>query len=357
MVLTTSTNFLFALYKGVEKLKYESNVSVFTNFGLLILTILLLFIKSDILLIASGFVISRIIGFVLALKYSFIILHNIAFKLTFSGIEKLKKKVFIWGSHLVFNYLFFQLDTLLLALWKNDFEVGIYQSVFKLILLPLLIPDILVNTLTPVLARLNVENQQQWKKIGHIMNKVLFITIIPITLILFLFAEDIIQIVYGRNNYLSAIPVLKIFAFVIFVRFNTEAFALMLTTSNRQVIRMKVVIFAAFLNLGLNYYMIPAFGVKGAALVSLITNIFVGAMYGLYNLPLFVEWIVNIKTIAIVILSSTIVFIFFLFSNLSIFIGVPIILISYFSIAYYYFFTKAENKILLPNGLLFPRVE
>ena len=354
MVFTNMTNFLYALYKGFERLEFETKVSLIINISLLILTIILIILKADIITIAVAFVSTRIIGFFFGIKYSFIVLKGISFKLLFTGFSKIKKKVFVFGFNLAFNYLFFQLDTILLAFWKGDYEVGIYQSVFKLILIPLVIPDIFINTLLPVLSRLNVENEAQWKKIGEIMNKLLFIIIIPISIILFIYADQIINIVYGAKEYASAVPILRIFALTLFVRFNLEAYALMLTTSNRQHVRMNVVIAATFLNLILNYYMINSYGAYGAAIVSLITNVFVGLMYYLNALPLFFEWVINTRTVVVFVLSCALAYSFWLLRSYSIFIFTPVILVLFAIITFKYFLTNKEKDLIIPLGIKIP---
>ncbi|MCX6171135.1 MAG: flippase [Ignavibacteriales bacterium] len=350
VVFNTLSNFLFAFFKGYEKLEYEMKVSLFVNICLFIFTLILIVIKANILYVAGVFVITRFLGFALGLKYSFIVEKNISYKLVFGGFGEIKDKVLVFGLHLFFNYLFFQLDTILLALWKGDYDVGIYQSAFKLILIPLVIPDILTNTLTPVLARFNIENQIQWKRLGNIMNKVLFIIGLPISIILFVSSEQIINIIYGSKNYWQAIPVLRVFAIILFIRFNLEAFALNLTTSNRQNIRMYVVIIATLLNFVLNYFIIPVYGAFGAVTVSLITNCFVGFIYFVVTIPSFNKSVMNFKTWFVFIMSMGLSLLLWLFKSVTIFLIAPTVIIIFILIGYFYFFTKEEKKLILPKG-------
>jgi O-antigen/teichoic acid export membrane protein len=292
-----------------------------------------------------------VLGFAVGIIYSRKLLKNITFSFIFTGFKQIKGKVFVFGFNLVFNYLFFQLDTILLALWKGDYDVGIYQSVFKLILIPLVIPDIFINTLLPVLSRLNVENIERWKRVGSVMNKILFIVIIPITIIFFVYAPQIIGLIYGAKKYAAAVPILRVFALTLFVRFNLEAYALMLTTSERQHIRMKVVIVATALNLVLNYFMIRSHGAYGAAVVSLITNSFVGLMYYLTTLPLFKEWMFNFKIISVLLFSAGFGYLCWLSAGVTVFLSAPVIAGVFILIAYYYFFSKEEKKLIIPAEL------
>jgi len=232
--LTTLTNFLFALYKGFEKLEYETGVSLIVNVTLLVIVIVLLIVHVNVIYIAYSFVITRLIGFLVAFTFSFNLLPTIKYKITFVRWKELKDKVIIFGLTLLFGTLFFQLDTILLSIWKGDKDVGIYQAAFKLIALPLVIPDILINALLPVLTRLNEDNEQKWIKLEVLLNKTLTFISIPLSIILFIFSDYIINFIYPINEYSDAIPILRIFAIILFFRFAVESFALMLTTSNRQ---------------------------------------------------------------------------------------------------------------------------
>ncbi len=345
-VFTTLTNYLFALYKGFEKLEYETKVSLIINVGLILIVLPLIFLKVDVLIIALVFVATRFIGFIVAVVYSYKLIPNLSFKLLFEGFNDIKNKVFVFGFFLLFNNLFFQLDTILLSLWKGDKTVGVYQAAFMLIMLPLVIPDIFINTLMPLLSRLNIENPLQWKKVGYLMNKILIAIVLPISIILFVYAEQIIKIIYGMKNYSETIPVLRIFALTLFVRFSLESYALMLTTSQRQKIRLYTVIAATLLNFVLNYFLIPIYGAYGAAIVSLITNLFVGIIYYTTNFGLVTEYLFNVKTLTFLLISFVIASMFWLVKSINLFITVPFVGLTFILIIYYFFFTKDEKELI-----------
>jgi O-antigen/teichoic acid export membrane protein len=353
MAFTALTNFLYAFFKGFEKLEYETKVSLYINLSLLVCIILFIIFNADLIYIALIFVFTRIFGFFIAMKYSTYVLKNLSFKPLLPKFKEEKSKILVYGLHLVFSYLFFQLDTILLAFLKGSYEVGIYQSVFKVTLIFLALPEIFVNALLPVLSRLNVENRFQWSKVGKLMNKILFIVIIPISITLFVFAENIINLIYGFQNYVEAVPVLRVFAIIIFVRYNLETFALMLTTSNRQYIRMYVVIIASILNIILNYLVIPHYGVYGAAIVSLITNTFVGLIYIFANHSLFKEWMLNIKIISVIILALISTLLLWVSKNAIVFYSSPIFIVMFFVFAYFYFFSKEEKSLIFSDKLNF----
>lgn len=276
---TTLTNFLYALYKGNEKLQYEAKVSFIINFGALIIILFLIFLQQSIIVLAITFSATRLLGMFIAIYYAYHLVPDLKFKVEFKETKNVLSQVMIFGMFLIFGNLFFQLDTILLAFLKGEESVGIYQAVFRLIVLPLLIPEVIINSLLPTLSRLNSADNAKWQRLSEIFNKFLLIISFPISIVIYLFADIIIGIVYGTAEYSIAIPILRIFAFIVFIRFCFEGNGLILTTSKRQKTRMQIVFIATLFNLILNYFLIPKYGIFGAAYVSLFTNVFVAIAY------------------------------------------------------------------------------
>jgi len=356
MAFSSLSNFLSALFKGFEKLEYETRVTLAMNLLLILLSIPLILLRINIYVIALTFVFTRLIGFTLGIFYSKSVLSNISFKFVLEGFNKIRNKVLVFGFFLFFNNLFFQLDTILISLWKNDSEVGIYQAVFKLIMLPLVIPDIITNTLLPTLSRLNYENKEQWIKIGKFINKLLIGIVVPIAIIMFVYAEQIIEIIYGSKNYLNSINVLRIFSLVLFIRFSFEAHALMLTTSDKQHIRLFTVLFATLINLVMNYFLIPIYGALGAALVSLLTNVFVGIVYFIYNIKIFTDFIVNKRIILYLSVSLFFAFILWQYSKINRFLSFFVFSLFFLFGVYFFYLTDEEKRLLLsPNNKIFKK--
>lgn len=351
MFFSALTNFLFAFFKGFERMEYETNVSFIINIGLLVSVVVLVFCKVSILVIGLVFLFSRIAGFAFAVYYSSKVKSDLSFRLDYSNIWETKNKILVFGLFLLFNNLFFQIDTLLLGIWKGEFEVGIYQSVFKFILLPLIIPDIFTNALMPALSRFYTSNRLQWERTGFMMNKLLSVIVIPISVILFVYADQIVHLLYGGQKYLEAIPVLRILSLTLFVRFSFEAFSIMLTTSNRQHIRMWAVISAATLNIVLNYYFIKKYGALGASIVSFVSNLFVILVYLYFLRRLFVVWILKYEQLFLYLFSISIFIVAWWLRSINVFIGTSCLLVVFVPYIYYLYFDKDEKKIIFSTDV------
>lgn len=346
LLFTSLNNFFAGVFKGYEKFIYETRVSLLSNFLLIALTISLLLLHRSIIEIAVAFASSRIIGTIYSIYNLYRLDKELTFKPDLSGFKLLGSKVLIFGFHLIFAYLFFQIDTLLLAKFKGDYSVGIYQSVFKLVMLPLVIPDVFINSFLPTLSRYFSEDKKEWIRLGSIMGRILFICALPISVIMVFYSKEIINLVYGLKNYNDAVNVFRVFGLIILVRFTLEPFALMLTTSDRQIVRLITVIAATILNVTLNYFVIPVYDTLGASVVSLTVNTFVGIIYFTVLKDDFNFWLVNLKNLFALLTVFLIGFLFYELVNLNFLIEVMMILIIISVAGYKFYITNSEKEIL-----------
>jgi len=349
IAFTAITNFYFALFKGFEQLHHETKVSFINNLILLCALVIMGIIGVSIYIVALVFVGVRAIGLLTSYRIASRLLPDQSFRFNFKGWKEDRNQIIIFGLHLLFGNLYFVLDTILLAFWRGDHDVGIYQSAFRLISICFVIPEMIVNALMPVLSRFHGENQKNWDRIGKLMNKTLFFIGLPVALIFVIYADQIIYLVYGIKAFSEAIPILRIFGIIILIRFATETYALMLTTSLRQKKRMLVVFVATIFNYVLNLYAIPKYGPQGAALVSLATNILVGSGYIIasrLNRRMFIQWIIDPRCVIMTILTGIISFLLWEIRSFSIVYICPIVIIIYSLTIYFLGYTKDERILL-----------
>lgn len=342
-IFTTITNFLFGFLKGHEKLQYETKVSFTVNFGTLVILLFFVLNKTNIITIAIIFAITRFFGLLLTVYYTLRVQPNISFKIKLANYSKIINQVLIFGLFLIFGNLYFQLDTILLSFYKGESSVGIYQAVFRIVLLPLILPEVMINSILPVLSRNFNDNYITWNLLGKTLNKFLLILGIPFFLGSFFFAENIINLIYVGKEYALSIPVLKIFSLIILIRFYAETFGLMLTTSGKQNYRMIIVVAATFINLALNMYLIPIYGVIGAASVSLITNIFVMFSFILIQKNLFSNWSNNILNSNILYGFISMTLLFYLLTLVNLWYLSFLIVLGYLVFAYFKILSASEK--------------
>ena len=270
--------YIYAFYKGHDAMHHEAKNTFIQNVSLLIALIVLGLMGATPTVVAFVFIASRFFGATLLIFQVTRSYGATLFTPQASGVLKTFWLALPYGVNLLFAAMLFQLDTLLLAHWKGEQVVGLYQSVVKIIALVLILPDVITNALLPVLTRLKVEDQLRWQKLSFLLTKSMFCLAIPFS-VMFAFGNvTILHVVYG-GNFSAAGPVLKIFAITLLVRFAAEPFALVLTTANQQHQRMWIIVIVTMFNLLVNSYAIPHFGAIGAAVVSLVSNLLAGILY------------------------------------------------------------------------------
>lgn len=347
VVFTTFTNFFNAIFRGFEKFDYEMKISFITNLLFLILLSVFGLLKIPLIFIMLLFVFSRLLGIILSAQKAITLVGTNFIGIDFTEWRSIISKILVYGLHFLFGNLFFQLDTILLGAWKNDYDVGIYKSAFNVMLFILIISDNAFNTFLPMISRLYNENIEKWKNLCHLYYKMFFILVLPISMSVFFYSDQIINILYGKKLFSGAVPVLKIFSLVILFRFIGEPYALMITTSKRQHLRMIIVISATAISFMLNYIIIPIYGFYGAAIVSLAVNFLVCCAYIFVNHISYLNWIFELKNILaflIVILGS--ILLYFYQSHIIIFIMSVLL---YIPVAYFGVFSNKEREIIFSN--------
>lgn len=351
-IFTTITNFLYALFRGNEKLQYETKVSFWVNISTLLVVLALIIDNQSIIVISMAFVFMRFVGLILAIYFAYHILPSLSFNFVFNNIKSTLNQVIIFGLFLVFGNLYFQLDTILISFLKSEDEVGIYQAVFRLIMLPLILPEVFINSIMPALSRMHTNNMDKWENTGKFLSKFLIIVAIPVSSSLFIFAPEIINLIYGKVEYSKAIPILEIFALIVFIRFFGETYGLMLTTSQRQKYRTIVVIIATILNLLLNIIIIPSYGINGAAIVALLTNVLVAISFYLLMKSQLKNWGKDYINFTFFLIVSSTLASFIIFKSIDIWFLFLISFLSYFYFIYKYYLSEFEKKYILDMKLL-----
>lgn len=303
VLLGSLTNFAFAVFKGAQQFHHEARISLGGNAVLLVLLVVLGILGTPLVVIAAAFLATRAGMAAQALRRLVRLFGREALRIRIDGTRELLRGVAVFGLHFLFGNLFFQLDTVLLTLLRDDAEVGVYQGAFKIAVLALIVPDIVVTSTLPAMTVLHASDVARWREGGRLLAKLLMLAALPVSLLLFVVPEQVIALVYGNRDFAHAVPVLRLFSLTVLVRFAVDAYALMLTTSDRQAIRMWIVMGGTVVNLLLNVALIPRFGAAGAAAVSLATNALVGGAYVVASGMPYGRWLLDPRAIVMLLLA------------------------------------------------------
>ena len=240
------------------------------------------------LLVLVEIVLTVILGFVLRSEIAFVLgmiaaaVFEVIFSFSISPRPKLEfdfKKLkilmslgkWITGAK-IFDYLFSHGDDIVVGKLLGVHQLGIYQQAYKISSLPIIeVTETFQKVTFPVYSKMIAEG----KSLKETYLKTLFVTcliVIPFGLILYMFPEEVVIILLGKN-WLSAVPTLQVLAiFGIVKTVANSSFPLLLAYKRQDVVMILTIV--GILGLGISIYpLINLYGLVGAGLSTIIGSL------------------------------------------------------------------------------------
>jgi O-antigen/teichoic acid export membrane protein len=182
----------------------------------------------------------------------------------------------------IFSFLFNNLDSLALGFFRNASEVGIYSTAIITVSMVWFTQELFMQLFLPLVTKeFSKGNFLLVKEISKQVGKWIFAVNLPISIIVILFPNAIINILFG-SQFIAAGPVLRILAVgqLIFSLGSLLTNLILITGRSRWVLINLIVV--SLINLILEIVLVPHYGLLGAALAATISM-------SLLSLILFVE--------------------------------------------------------------------
>lgn len=225
---------------------------------------------------------------VIFLKIFFYVYHNKKIKikkikyryLRIFIISVIKKSFYFWIGYIYF-LVFTQIDKIMIGNMMDKSEVGIYSiavqltNVLAIIILPI------QNTLYPVLLR--EKNKEVYIKKWQYFNTLITYFYLIITLLSFPVLKYSFSFVFSKE-YSEAIYIYYLLSISVFLKANACLRMSYITLFNLGNLIVKLSITGIILNISLNYFFIKNFGIRGAAVATVITQFLTGnILYSLFK--------------------------------------------------------------------------
>jgi O-antigen/teichoic acid export membrane protein len=191
--------------------------------------------------------------------------------------------------------LSYRFDTILLNIFRGDAETGYYNAAYNLIFSFIVISNALNVALYPSLARQSVSDPQRLPEIYSRSLRYLMIIALPITIGVFVLADQIVVFLY-ESAYLQTAPALKILIMVLPLMFVSEFLGYIVVIANQESRVARAIVISTALNISLNLLLVPRYGFIAAAWMTVITEFVLVTQY-LYYLRAQVyqlNWIKNV---------------------------------------------------------------
>jgi O-antigen/teichoic acid export membrane protein len=239
------------------------------------LTIFVVLEKQNVVMITAAQLVATIL---ISLMLYAHLRREIRLEVNFSRLLEMLKIGLPYGIAVIFLYVYFQIDMFMLTLMRSSFEVGVYSASYRLIAILLLIPGIVTSVIYPILFQLGVESKEKHRETIEKIFKVLSAVGIPGSVLLFVLANPLLTWLYN-NRFQESIPIMMLLSWFFALECLSFSLGDVLTTTNRQWTRAKIQGGAALLNIAINFYAIPRYGIYGASVATLLTELYVFVMY------------------------------------------------------------------------------
>ena len=205
----------------------------------------------------------------------------IRYQFDFKYWQEITIKALPYGIALVLNTLYFRMDTILLSLMKDLDEIGMYGVAMRMLDVLVIIPVYFMNSVLPVMTRYLEEKNAKIMKLIQYSFDFLVAMGIPIVAGIFVLSKKIIQLVSseefvsGNVFEYGADLALTILIFALLFSFINSLFGFTLVAIGKQVKLLWINLFCVIFNLISNLIVIPFYGFRGAALTSVLSELFI----------------------------------------------------------------------------------
>lgn len=264
---------LSSLFTAYEKMEYPAALSTLA-------TILKVSLGVLVLLFGFGFVglafVSLIVNlFTLAFLYWLVVRTFFRPRMEFDsglGREILKTSYPLMINHLL-STLFFRVDVTLLQPLQGDRVVGWYTTPYKILDGLNIIPSTFTIAVFPVISRLARDARESLLRAYLLSLKWLIIISLPITLLIFYYAEGLILILGGEEFLPHSAIALQLLIWFLPFSFINSLTHYVLIALNQQAFLTRAFIIGFGFNLAANLIFIPIYSYPAAAVITVVSEL------------------------------------------------------------------------------------
>lgn len=271
---------LYCTFQAHEAMKYPSIGSIVERIFVATAAIIALMLGARAGVIAAIMAVGTMLNYLLCRHFFRRMVPTVP-KGRLSATLNVLKVEFPYFLLAIFGVIYFRIDAVMLSLMTNETVVGWYGAAYRFFDILMFFPSIFITALFPVLSRLWGKENGTLARTAERSIELMLLAGIPIAVIVFAFAREIIDLFFGLADYGQSVLLLQIFAvglLIIYINFilGTTVFA-----SDKQRRWSFVTFIAVIINVILNYFMIPytqlhlGNGGIGSAVATLLTEFYI----------------------------------------------------------------------------------
>jgi len=267
--LTLFSRFLISIFLGAEKITIYNKVNIFNStFQLILITVFLVILKQGVF----GAVISYVLG-IIGCALVVIILITKLTKITFYLNQRLLKDSTKYGLKAYFGnltqFLNYRLDMLLVATFLTPASVGLYSISVGIAERLWMLPGTIATVLFPRISSLKDKDANN---LTPRITRHTFLIIFVLALILALIARPLIKILFGSVFLPSVMPLMILLPGIIALG-GCKILTADLAGRGKPQFGTYASFVSLAVNIPLNLWLIPKWGISGAAFASSVAYI------------------------------------------------------------------------------------
>lgn len=276
MAFRSFCELLFTIFRAYEDMHYESAIKIINTIVLAGLASCLIYKGYGLIAVSAAYLVVQLLVFIATY---FIIIRKfaaISFRFDLGTSRYIIKKASPFILGLLFASIYFYIDSILLSFMRGDAEVGLYSAAYNITLAILIIPGMYTNAIYPLLSKKfgsdSGFSRETAKFIYERSFKYLYFLGLPITVGIYSLAPRIIHIIYG-GEYAGSVAALQLLSWYVFIKYLGFLTGIILSSMDKQHLRAGSQGFAAIANIAANLMLIPKYGIIGAGISTLLSEI------------------------------------------------------------------------------------
>ena len=270
---------LCAVFGGFERMELSAAVVVVREFVFLIVGAVILAAEMPFVWLFAIYIVSRLFGIGIGAVVYQRAVGIIRLQFDRAYIRQMLRVSAPFAVQVAVGSIYFRIDVLMLSYFQGSAAVGLYEAATNIFYRFNVFAHMFNMALMPFLAREYLAMGQQIRRYIRAAAKYQTVLGMPLMVIGLTLADRLIPFLYG-NEFEGAVLVFQLLSSITILRMLDYTLGISLTSTDRQGWRSAVTALAAVVNIGLNLVVLPRYSFQGAAVTTILTEIFFGgALY------------------------------------------------------------------------------
>ena len=297
-ILFTAFDVIRNYFTAIVLNKYVVKVTIFRNIISLLIKLILVYLNANL----TWFILVLIFDYLITANGYYMSYKKFGMSLLDWKINKEMIRYLMVESYPLFlsglaATVFLQIDQLMIGNMINKTSVGYYSVAAQLVAILMFVPNILIQTITPILVNCRENSIEQYKIRSQQFMDITVWSCIILAITVSLSSGLIIKLLYGPLYFNSAL-LLSILSYkLIGSALNVISGQLLIIDGNQKLFLLRSC-GGAIVCVLLNYFMIKDYGVIGCAVVSVVTQLVAGWLIHMV-IPRY-RYMFNMQTLSLV---------------------------------------------------------